>query len=72
MDMKLADDIYDSFRTYQRSLLREYASMSDEFDFKVLDARRSVDAIQSDLRSQVETFLESGVEDVLSTVESQT
>jgi dTMP kinase len=57
MDMKLADDIYDSFRTYQRALLREYGSMADEFDFRVLDARRSIDAIQRDLRNQVEAFL---------------
>ncbi len=58
MDMKLADDIYDSFRTYQRSLLREYASMADEFDFRVIDARRSVAVIQNDLRAQVEAFLD--------------
>jgi dTMP kinase len=58
MDMKLADDIYDSFRTYQRSLLREYASMADEFDFRVIDSRRPVDVIQDDLRAQVSRFLE--------------
>jgi dTMP kinase len=57
MDMKLADDIYDSFRTYQRSLLREYGSMADEFDFRVIDARRTIDAIQHELRTQVEAFL---------------
>ena len=59
MDMKHADDIYDSFRTYQRAVLREYASMADEFHFRVVDARRSVDVIQEELRSQVETFLSS-------------
>jgi dTMP kinase len=59
MDLKHADDIYDSFRTYQRSLLREYASMADEFDFRVIDARRSIEVIQQDLRSQVESFLEA-------------
>jgi dTMP kinase len=57
MDMKLADDIYDSFRTYQRGLLREYASMTDEFGFRVVDARRTIDAIQHELRTQVEQFL---------------
>jgi hypothetical protein len=31
--------------------------MADEFEFKVLDARRPVEAIQSDLRKQVEAFL---------------
>jgi thymidylate kinase len=59
MDLKLADDIYDSFRTYQRSLMREYTSMAEEFDFRVVDARRSIESIQRDLRTQVEAFLEA-------------
>jgi dTMP kinase len=57
MDMKGGDDIYDSFRAYQGKLLREYSSMSDEFGFRALDARRSVEAIQIDLRRQVQAFL---------------
>jgi dTMP kinase len=57
MDLKLADDIYDSFRAYQRALLREYTSMADEFGFRVLDAKRRVDAIQDELRRQVGEFL---------------
>jgi hypothetical protein len=35
MDLKHGDDIYDSFRAYQNKLLREYASMADEFHFRV-------------------------------------
>jgi dTMP kinase len=58
MDLKHGDDIYDSFRTYQNKLLREYASMSDEFHFRVVDARRTVDRIQDELRKQVSAFLE--------------
>jgi dTMP kinase len=57
MDMKLGDDIYESFRAYQKSLLREYASMSDEFGFRVLDARRKVEVLQDELRRQIGTFL---------------
>jgi dTMP kinase len=57
MDMKLGDDIYESFRAYQRVLLREYASMSDEFGFRVLDARRRIDVLQEELRRQIGTFL---------------
>ena len=58
MDLKHGDDIYDSFRTYQNKLLREYSSMADEFHFRALDARRSVDHIQDELRKQVAAFLE--------------
>ena len=57
MDMKLADDIYESFRAYQRALLKEYTSMSDEFGFRVLDARRRIDVIQDELRRQIGAFL---------------
>ena len=60
MDMKLGDDIYESFRAYQRSLLREYASMADEYHFRILDARRKVDVIQDELRRQIGAFLAEG------------
>ena len=43
-------DIYESFRAYQRSLLKEYTSMADEYSFRVLDARRKVEVIQEELR----------------------
>jgi dTMP kinase len=58
MDLKTGDDIYDSFRAYQSKLLREYSSLADEFHFRVVDARRSVDKIQDELRRQVAAFLE--------------
>jgi dTMP kinase len=61
MDMKAGDDIYDSFRSYQRQLLKEYSAMSDEFGFRVLDGRKPITAIQEELRRQVGEFLgESG------------
>jgi dTMP kinase len=58
MDLKTGDDIYESFRTYQSKLLKEYASMAEEFHFRKLDARRPIDRIQEELRRQVEAFLE--------------
>jgi dTMP kinase len=57
MDLKLADDIYDSFSTYQGKLLREYASMAEEFGFRTLDARQPVDRLQEELRRQIGAFL---------------
>ena len=60
MDLKLGDDIYESFRAYQRSLLKEYASMADEYQFRVLDARRKVEVIQEELRRQIGAFLGEG------------
>jgi dTMP kinase len=58
MDLKTGDDIYESFRSYQSKLLKEYASMADEFHFRVVDARRPVERIQDELRRHVEAFLE--------------
>src|ERR671938_349214 len=59
MDLKHGDDIYDSFRAYQNRLLREYSSMSEEFRFRVVDARRSIDRIQDEHRKNVAALLES-------------
>jgi len=58
MDMKAGDDIYDSFKSYQRQLLKEYAAMAEEFGFRVLEGKKSVNAIQEELRRQVGEFLE--------------
>src|SRR5919201_5518517 len=57
MDLKLGDDIYESFRAYQRVLLKEYTSMADEFGFRILDARRKIEVIQDELRRQIGAFL---------------
>ncbi|MBE3099808.1 MAG: thymidylate kinase [Planctomycetes bacterium] len=61
MDMKSGDDIYDSFRTYQGKLLREYNLLAEEFGFRVLDGRQPVDRIQQELRRQIGEFLARSV-----------
>src|SRR4249919_1936913 len=71
MDLKHGDDIYDSFRAYQQKLLKEYASMGDEFHFRTVDARRSIDRIQDELRRQVAAFLEPVEKPQLTTVSSE-
>jgi dTMP kinase len=58
MDLKAGDDIYDNFRNYQRQLLKEYSNMADEFGFRVIDGRKSIGAIQEELRRQIGEFLE--------------
>jgi len=57
MDLKAGDSIYDNFRTYQRALLKEYQSMADEFGFRVVDGKKSIAAIQTELRRQIGEFL---------------
>ena len=58
MDMKLADDIHDSFRSYQTKLMREYAALGEEFGFRTLDARLPVERLQAELRRQIGQFLD--------------
>jgi dTMP kinase len=60
MDLKLGDDIYDSFRSYQTKLQREYNALADEFGFRTVDARQPIDKIQQELRRQIGTFLGVG------------
>jgi dTMP kinase len=57
MDLKAGDSIYENFRAYQRSLLKEYQSMAEEFNFRVIDAKKSINAIQTELRRQIGAFL---------------
>jgi dTMP kinase len=57
MDLKLGDDIYESFRAYQSQLLEEYDSLAREFRFRPLDARQPIDRIQQKLRRQIGAFL---------------
>lgn len=50
-------DLYDSFRTYQTRLLREYARMAREFQFEIIDAHHGVDDIQGQLRTSISNLL---------------
>ena len=58
MDMHLGSDPYESFRKYQRKLIREYNRMSREFGFVNLDATLPIDAIQEKVRAKVKALLE--------------
>ena len=71
MDMKLGDDIYDSFRSYQAKLLREYSLLAEEFAFRVLDARQPIGRIQEQLRRDIDTFLKADATPRAGTVEGE-
>src|SRR3989442_14210061 len=57
MHLALGNDIFESFQRYQRRLIEEYNVLAREFDFVSVDARRSIDAIQGDLREQLAAYL---------------
>jgi len=56
MHLKLGSDMFDSFSHYQSRIIREYDRMAEEFDFVSVDARRSPDAIQADLRRHIADY----------------
>jgi dTMP kinase len=62
MDMSYGDDLYDSFVTYQGSLIQEFDQMAGEYNnFVTLDAREEPQVTQKRLRDTVAAYLEEGV-----------
>ena len=57
MDMHMGQDLFDSFVNCQSTLIAEYDKLSKEFDFQALDARNSVDDIQTDIREKVKPII---------------
>src|SRR5262245_20269766 len=61
MDLRLGSDLYDSFKKYQSLLIKEFDKMAEEFHFEVIDARKSPDDIQAELRSKIQPLLASSL-----------
>lgn len=59
MDLHFGIDLADSFRKYQRRLLREYSRLGREFGFVSIDATLGIEEIQARIRRQVEALLEA-------------
>jgi dTMP kinase len=58
MDIRCADNLYDSFNVYQTRLVEQFDQMADEFGFKVIDANRPIKTVFEDLRLNIKTLLE--------------
>jgi len=50
MDLGLSNNIEESFRTFQGRILAEYESMIQEMGFHVIDATKSIEAQQKEMR----------------------
>lgn len=53
MDIRCADNLYDSFCKYQSLLIEQYDRMAEEFGFTVIDANRPVNDVFKDLRDPI-------------------
>ncbi len=51
MDIRCADNLYDSFVVYQNRLIEQFDQMAQEFQFTTIDATRSPQAVFADLQS---------------------
>lgn len=58
MDIRLGEDLYDSFIEYQKRMLKVFDRMGDEYGFHVLNASRSVRSVAADLRRSVGKLLD--------------
>ncbi len=59
MHLALGTDLFDSFHRYQTNLIEEYRRLAQEFGFITVDARRSIDEVQNDLRRHISNYLSS-------------
>jgi dTMP kinase len=57
MDLCLSDDIEESFRIFQDRIIHEYEQMVDEFGLVPIDATRSIEEQQSEVRRIVSDAL---------------
>jgi dTMP kinase len=57
-DIGLAPDLYSSFRNYQTLILKEFDRMAEPYGFTVIDASRSVEEVQADLRQALSDLLD--------------
>ena len=57
MDLDLSDDLEESFRIFQARIIEEYEKMIDEFGLIAIDATRSIEEQQSEVRRIVSDAL---------------
>ena len=53
MDLKLSNDIYESFRIFQGRMFEQYLAMSSTFNFLVIDANKKIEEQQELVRKLV-------------------
>ena len=57
-DIGLAPDLYTSFRKYQTLILGEFDRMAELYGFTTIDASRTVEEVQAELRHEVANLLD--------------
>lgn len=53
MHLGYGQDLFDSFRNYQRRVIREFNALAREFNFVTVDARAAEEVVQAKLRARI-------------------
>lgn len=56
MDIHCADNLYDSFNSYQAQLIEQFDLMAEEFGFVTIDANQPAPAVFDDLRRNIRSL----------------
>jgi len=62
MDIRCADNLYDSFVKYQTQLIKQFDEMSGEFGFTTIDANRPVQEVFEDLKKYTSKLLNESID----------
>lgn len=57
MDIRCADNLYDSFVAYQTELIAQFDGMAKEYRFRTINAKQPVQDVFEDLKKQVKMFI---------------
>ena len=57
MDLRLGDDMFDSFTAYQGRLLNVFDTMAREYEFHVVDSSASIQNVSEQIKSLLEPLL---------------
>jgi len=60
MDMRLGDDLFESFVIYQTKMLEQYEEMISEYGFQVLDASLPAEQLNEQLKHRFLPLLPHG------------
>jgi dTMP kinase len=60
MDMRLGEDLFESFVNYQQRLLAYFDEMTEEYEFQVLDASQPVETLLAQLQKRILPLLPHG------------
>ncbi len=60
MDLRMGEDLYESFINYQTRLIAEYEKMAQEYNFQVIEAAMPVEQIVAHLKQHIWPLLPQG------------